>query len=165
MNHQTTGHSQPPEPREPGRLSSADPTADATRAEVGDTPTLLRPVVHVRSPLLEGTPPASSSSGTPTIQLDSIFRVVGPFLVPVIVVAIPFSVIANGAWLGVAIGTTLAVVVLRAVASRLTFTFAEGFLGFRDKDGWPTGVQEEYDVRYSWPARGALSGGVSSPSH
>jgi hypothetical protein len=48
---------------------------------------------------------------------------------------------------------------MRALAQRAAFTFAEGFLGFRNRDEWPHGVQEEYDVAYSWPRTAGVSPG------
>ena len=47
-------------------------------------------------------------------------------------------------------GVALALNGLSIIADRVTFTFAEGFLPFRLKDGWPHGVQEDDDVRWDW---------------
>jgi hypothetical protein len=33
---------------------------------------------------------------------------------------------------------------------RANITFAEGFLPFRDRSGWPRGVQEEDGVHWNW---------------
>jgi hypothetical protein len=78
---------------------------------------------------------------------------------------VPFLSVAGGDWLWVVIGLTLAAIALHELARRVTFEFAEGFLAFRNRDGWPRGVQEEYDVRYSWPPTGTAStGSVASRS-
>lgn len=44
-----------------------------------------------------------------------------------------------------------ATMLIRDAASRVTFTFADGFLAFRQAVEWPRGVQEEYDVTWAWP--------------
>ena len=47
--------------------------------------------------------------------------------------------------------TAAALMLMRDLSGRVTFTFAEGFLAFRQPTGWPPGVQEEYDVTWAWP--------------
>jgi hypothetical protein len=70
---------------------------------------------------------------------------------------VPFLFVAGGDWLWVIGGLTIAAIALHELARRATFTFAEGFLAFRNRDEWPRGVQEEYDVRYSWPPTGSVA--------
>ncbi len=41
---------------------------------------------------------------------------------------------------------------LRAMAAGVRFGFGDGFLGFRSEAGWPRGVQEDDDFRWSWSA-------------
>lgn len=43
-----------------------------------------------------------------------------------------------------------AAAVLRNASRRATFTFGEGFLGYRSDMGWPRGVQEDDEVRWNW---------------
>jgi hypothetical protein len=100
--------------------------------------------------------PRRSGSGERVSMLD-VIRAIGPYLVPVVAIGVPFVAIAGGDWLWVVGGLTLAAIALHELARRVSFTFAEGFLAFRDGDEWPRGVQEEYDVRYSWPSTGSAS--------
>jgi hypothetical protein len=39
---------------------------------------------------------------------------------------------------------------IHRVDRRLTFSFGEGFLRFRADPGWPAGVQEDDDFRWTW---------------
>ena len=80
-----------------------------------------------------------------------VIRAIGPYLVPVVAIGVPFVAVAGGDWLWVVGGLTLVAIALHELARRVSFTFAEGFLAFRNGDEWPRGVQEEYDVGYSWP--------------
>ena len=108
--------------------------------------------------------PQRSGSGERVPLLD-VIRAIGPYLVPVVAIGVPFLAIAGGDWLWVVGGLTLVAIALHELARRVSFTFAEGFLAFRSRDEWPRGVQEEYDVRYSWPPTGSAStGSVASRS-
>ena len=86
-----------------------------------------------------------------------VIRAIGPYLVTVVAIGVPFMAIAGGDWWWVVGGLTLVAIALHELARRVSFTFAEGFLAFRNGDEWPRGVQEEYDVRYSWPTSGSVS--------
>ena len=126
----------------------------------GEEPVLVRPVAHLRSPLFDEPAPLRSPSGPgQRIPVPDVLRAIRPYLVPIVAIGLPFLAIAGGDWLWVVIGVTVAAIVMHELAQRVTFTFAEGFLAFRNRDEWPHGVQEEYDVRYSWPsARDASRG-------
>jgi hypothetical protein len=41
-------------------------------------------------------------------------------------------------------------IVLRRLASRVSFSFGEGFLPYRSDLGWPRGVQEDDDFHWAW---------------
>lgn len=146
-------------PRTQGEPESESPFA-------GEEPVLVRPVAHVRSPLFDDRAPLPPRSGPGGhIPARDVLRAIGPYLVPVVVIGVPFLFVAGSDWLWVIGGLTLAAIALREMARRVTFTFAEGFLAFRNRDEWPHGVQEEYDVRYSWPSTGSAStGSVASRS-
>ena len=128
----------------------------------GEEPVLVRPVAHLRSPLFDEPvplPQTSGGGGAERIPARDFARVIGPSLVSVVAMGLPILGVAGGDWLWVVVGLTLAAIALHELAQRVTFTFAEGFLAFRNRDEWPHGVQEEYDVRYSWPsARDASRG-------
>jgi hypothetical protein len=49
--------------------------------------------------------------------------------------------VAAGAWL---------LQEIRVVVDMIPFSFGEGFVGYRGDQGWPQGVQEDDDVRWSW---------------
>jgi hypothetical protein len=70
-----------------------------------------------------------------------------------------FVAVAGEGWLWVVIGLMAAATGMRELARRVTFNFADGFLAFRNRDDWPHGVQEEYDVAYSWPPAAGVSPG------
>jgi len=145
------------------RMNDRPETLGGPRPEspfAGDEPVLVRPVAHVRSPFFDDRaplPPKSGSGGH--IPARDVLRAIGPYLVPGVVIGVPFLFVAGGDWLWVIIGLTLAAITLHELARRVTFTFAEGFLAFRNRDEWPHGVQEEYDVRYAWPSTGTASTG------
>jgi len=100
--------------------------------------------------------PERSGPGERLPMLD-VTRAIGPYLVTVVAIGVPFMAIAGGDWWWVVGGLTLVAIALHELARRVSFTFAEGFLAFRNGDEWPRGVQEEYDVRYSWPTSGSVS--------
>jgi hypothetical protein len=139
-------------PRTPGEPQSRPPVD-------GDEPVLVRPVAHVRSPLFdEPAPLPPPRGGVERIPALDVIRAIGPYLVPVVAIGLPILAVAGGDWLWVVGGLTLAAIALHELARRVTFTFAEGFLAFRNRDEWPHGVQEEYDVHYSWPSTGSATG-------
>ena len=51
--------------------------------------------------------------------------------------------VAAGAWL---------LQEIRVVVEMIPFSFGEGFIGYRGDQGWPQGVQEDDDVKWSWRA-------------
>lgn len=73
---------------------------------------------------------------------------------PVILAALLLS---DSRWALIVAGLVLLLDALTLIADRVTFTFAEGFLPFRPKDGWPRGVQEDDDVRWDWSPTAGLS--------
>lgn len=80
-----------------------------------------------------------------------------PYVALIVAIGMAVSVVAN-VQLGLASAAlTAAAIVMRGVGRRVTFEFADGFLAFRGRDEWPHGVQEEYDVRYSWPSTARVS--------
>jgi hypothetical protein len=132
--------------------------------EDGEQPLLVRPVAHLRSPLFDEPAPLRPPSGPgQRIPVLDVLRAIRPYLVPIVAIGLPFLAIAGGDWLWVVIGVTVAAIVMHELVQRVTFSFGEGFLAFRNRDEWPHGVQEEYDVRYSWPSTASIpSGSVSS---
>jgi hypothetical protein len=168
MNDRTRSDGQPqPEPSRRGRWSSAGarpPLPDEFSGEqptLGrDQPLLSRPTPHLRSPLFDSPAPFPSSPGAnERVEAVDLIRAFGPYLVAVAVIGLPFLAVAGGDWLWVVTGITVAAIVMRELAQRATFTFAEGFLAFRNREEWPHGVQEEYDVHYSWPSTAGASPG------
>jgi hypothetical protein len=134
-------------------------TAETPPGQGMDAPTLVRAVMHIRSPLLDAPPPrAPRSSAGGRIPVGVVIRAIGPAVAAFVLFGGPFLAVAGGDWLIVAVAMAVAAVLLHKLALRLTFTFAEGFLGFRQAEAWPRGVQEEYDVAYSWPSRSLSAG-------
>jgi|SRR4051812_45180654 len=59
-----------------------------------------------------------------------------------------------------AVGGGLAIVIFVAtwiLGGRVTFSFGQGVVGYRSDMGWPTGVQEDDDLRWNWRPGGADS--------
>jgi hypothetical protein len=48
-------------------------------------------------------------------------------------------------------------VAVRRLDRRISFSFGEGFIGYRADLGWPHGVQEDDDVRWDWRGGAALT--------
>jgi hypothetical protein len=55
------------------------------------------------------------------------------------------------AGLGAAIAAWL-LLEIQGVVDMIPFSFGEGFVGYRGDQGWPQGVQEDDDVKWSWNA-------------
>ena len=52
---------------------------------------------------------------------------------------------------GLVVGASIVFVpLLQAVDRRVSFSFGEGFVGYRSDMGWPRGVQEDDDFRWAW---------------
>lgn len=168
MNDRTRTPGEPPtEPSRHGPWPGADEQVRATEpieahpALAGEQLLLVRPVAHLRSPLFDEPAPLPPRPGTGArLPALDVVRAVLPYLVPVIAIGLPFLAIAGGDWLWVVIGFAVASIALHELAQRVTFTFAEGFLAFRNRDEWPHGVQEEYDVHYAWPSTGSAAPGA-----
>jgi hypothetical protein len=47
---------------------------------------------------------------------------------------------------------------IQIVVDMIPFSFGEGFVGYRGDQGWPQGVQEDDDVRWSWHPAAAPGG-------
>jgi hypothetical protein len=65
---------------------------------------------------------------------------------------------------------------MRLIVPRVTFSFGQGFVGYRGDPRWPQGVQEDDDVHWNWkrptasvprhiPVTRALGGGNGVPRH
>jgi hypothetical protein len=85
-------------------------------------------------------------------------RVVLEFeLAIVVTVAVAASFVAADARVAVVIGSLgFAALGIRRIDRRVSFSFGEGFVGYRPDLGWPRGVQEDDDVRWNW--RGSAAG-------
>ena len=167
MNDRTRSDGQPQlEPSRRGRWSSASAPVSPPEefhgeqpALGGDEPLLSRPTAHLRSPLFDSPAPLPSPGAGERLKALDLIRAFAPYAVVVAVIGLPFLAVAGGAWLWIVVCLTVAAIVMRELAQRATFTFAEGFLAFRNRDEWPHGVQEEYDIHYSWPSTASASPG------
>jgi hypothetical protein len=151
---------QPPRER-PGREGRSGASEAETAIDAAPTPqpVLVRPVVHIHSPILDaGARPPSPASHLDLPALVDVARGIWPNISPVVAVGGVFLFFTNSYWAVFAAGMTAAVMAMRAVARRVTFTFAEGFLAYRRNDAWPLGVQEEYDIPFTWPSSGRFAG-------
>jgi hypothetical protein len=51
---------------------------------------------------------------------------------------------------------------MRVVVDMIPFSFGEGFVGYRGDQGWPQGVQEDDDLRWSWGPSGVSAAARSN---
>jgi len=129
--------------------------------EAGVQPVLVRPVAHIRSPMLDDYArprPRARATNEEMVPVMDLLREFWPTASPIVLVGGAFLLFANVQWAMFAAAMTAVGIAMRAVARRITFTFADGFLAFRRDDSWPRGVQEEYDVPYAWPSQGRFAG-------
>jgi hypothetical protein len=101
----------------------------------------------------------SPTSGPPPLASDLAERLLGVDLdrrlgrgLAVAATAAAAALILSGD-IRVAVGGGLAVVIFVAtwvLGGRVTFSFGQGVVGYRSDLGWPTGVQEDDDLRWNW---------------
>jgi hypothetical protein len=146
------------EPAQPV-LVDIDFVGGVYRADLGSRPVMHRPSGRIRSPLMERRSDASIPRGEAIpVEMPPIRELVWP-LVWVIVPALP--ILLRVGWQAAAVTGLIALIVREAHlrADRSTISFGEGFLGYRGRDGWPHGVQEDDDFRWNWkPVRSAQPG-------
>ena len=76
-----------------------------------------------------------------------------------VAVAVASSFVAADVRVAIVVGSLAFVAVgIRRIDRRISFSFGEGFIGYRADLGWPHGVQEDDDVRWNWRGSTALTG-------
>lgn len=131
------------EPETQVRLEVVEATMSSPmfRAEPDDV-AVAAPVLPVSS-----DPVPSAASLRVGLQLD---------LAVVAVLAVAASIFGGDARIAVVAGAIgFLAVGYRRIDRRITFSFGEGFLGYRSDLGWPHGVQEDDDVHWNWSGRAA----------
>jgi hypothetical protein len=123
-------------------------------------PDLVRPVPHLSSPIMRRRVivPLPPDPDRLAFSVPPVRDVVGPMAWGMLI-ALPILVLIG--WQVAVVGAVVATI-YRAVdqrASRLEFSFADGFLGFRTTTQMAYGVREDNDVRWNWSAS-QPSGGV-----
>jgi hypothetical protein len=132
-------------------------------------PVKLQAVVATMSaPVLHDPPPAVDGQGTgtePVMVLDVPWATLPapPLrradLELAAAVSVIVTLLASDLRLGLASGgLTCLVAALRRIDRRISFSFGQGFLGYRADLGWPQGVQEDDDFRWNWKARAVAKG-------
>jgi hypothetical protein len=116
-------------------------------------PVLVRPVVTLRSPVLDPRPiqtiPVESLDDRPGMGFPSSDVLSRAFSTGTLV-AIP--ALAVFGW-QLALMIAIVAAAMRELDGGLDEAargFGDGFLPYRPDDGWPRGVQEDDDVRWSW---------------
>ncbi len=116
----------------------------------------------VSAPILDASAPPDDLpiEATPAIEIPwphlrhvSIHPV--DFVAPVVAGSAAVLATGNpsiGAGSGLVVG---AVVLARSVSLHVSFSFGEGFVGYRSDPAWPQGVQEDDDVHWDWQAHPA----------
>jgi hypothetical protein len=119
-------------------------------------PALHRPVARIRSPIAEHRGWASAQTvgleGSATALPDA-GVLAGP-LVRALAVALPTAIV-----FGPQVGLLTGIIAVACGAFRdgrdgVSFTLGDGFLPYRPDTGWPRGVREDDDVRWSWAPHG-----------
>jgi hypothetical protein len=115
-------------------------------------PALHRPVARIRSPIAEHRGWASAQAlgreGSAT-ALQNAGAPIGP-LVRALAVALPIAIVF-GPQVGLLAGIgAVAYGALWEGRDGMAFTLGDGFLPYRPDTGWPHGVREDDDVRWSW---------------
>jgi hypothetical protein len=121
---------------------------------------LSRPDGHMRSPILarRADPEPGPADLPPNVALPPLRSFLGP-LAWALVPGLP--VLARVGWQAALVWGVVALMVREAHqrAARSTISFGEGFLGYRAREGWPHGVQEDNDVHWNWKAAGSAQPG------
>jgi hypothetical protein len=114
---------------------------------------LDRPEGRMRSPIFarRANPPPAPADLPPGVELPPIRSLFGPllwFLIP----GLPMLIRVG--WQAAAVTGVVALIVREAHlrANRSAISFGEGFLGYRGREEWPHGVQEDDDVHWDWKA-------------
>jgi hypothetical protein len=121
---------------------------------------LTRVEGHLRAPLLGDRPP--DRDGPSSEPIDRKRPTVQQLRQQAIVIAAVAISIVFDDWglLVIALLLAASVATLRQVDLRSVLSFGDGFLGYRSHTDWPRGVQEDDDLRWSWPtARSSDPGG------
>lgn len=114
-------------------------------------PVLLRPVAHLRSPIVEHRwiEPPPPDPDRASLVIPPVRELIAP-LAWAILPSVP--VLALVGWQS-ALVVGAAVALVRELDTRIgraTFSFGDGFLPFRAHNAWPQGVQEEDEVHWRW---------------
>jgi hypothetical protein len=150
----------PPGPPRDRYRRAATAASEPVEFEAPVQPILVRPVAHIRSPILAKPTQMEARARVDDVEpvpIAELIRDYWPIVSPVVVIGGAFLLFTNDQWAMFAAATTAVGIGMRAVARRITFTFADGFLAFRKDESWPRGVQEEYDVPYAWPSTGRFA--------
>ena len=82
----------------------------------------------------------------------------------VVTVAVAASFVAADVRVAIAIGSLGVVAIgIRWIDRHVSFSFGEGFVGYRADLGWPRGIQEDDDVRWNWRGSTAGTGSPVTP--
>jgi hypothetical protein len=116
-------------------------------------PEVVRPVPHLTSPIMRRrlVVPLPPDPDRLAFSVPPVRDVVGPMAWGMLF-AVPILVLIG--WQAAVIGAVV-ITIYRAIeqrASRLEFTFADGFLGFRTTSQTAHGIREDNDVRWNWSA-------------
>jgi hypothetical protein len=99
---------------------------------------------------------------TPTLQPMTVARRVELAIVVAVTVAAWF--IAADMRVAIGVGSIgIAAVSIRWINRHVSFSFGQGFVGYRADLGWPRGIQEDDDVRWNWRGSTALTGSPDAP--
>ena len=83
----------------------------------------------------------------------------------VVAVAVAASFIAADGRVAIGVGSLgVAAVGIRWIDRHVSFSFGEGFVGYRADLGWPRGIQEDDDVHWNWQGGTAGTGPPVTPA-
>ena len=114
-------------------------------------PIISAPILGHAALMAEAAPPAVvvdvAHDATPELPRRSAYLLAGFMVATAIVAQVDVR-------LGLIVGATVcAGAGVRWIDRHVTFSFGQGFVGYRGDTGWPHGVQEDDDVHWNWNAR------------
>ena len=82
----------------------------------------------------------------------------------VVAVAVAAWIIAADVRVAIGVGSIgIAAVGIRWIDRHVSFSFGQGFVGYRADLGWPRGIQEDDDVHWNWRGSTAGTGSPATP--
>lgn len=114
-------------------------------------------IPRISAPILGGTGPVAEAEAAPPAVVVDVAHDATPELPRRSAYLLAGFMVATAtvAQIDVRLGLTFGAMAcacagVRWIDRHITFTFGEGFVGYRGDPGWPRGVQEDDDIHWNW---------------